>query len=155
MSVIDELKAKQAQINGLLRLLEDPASAQFIDPAKVAAFIGPDKSPLCKSVLLPEPSAASKPQRTRRVVANRGVRASILRLLLTGPCSMRAISDVIGAKYDRRAITRTLWQLVEEGLAKQDQDGYAILPAAIQQAQFLLNNPNLKTIAHKALLKNA
>ncbi len=141
MGIVDELKAKQAEIGSLLRLLEDPAAAKFIDQSKVSGYLGGSS---CSNGAVSAPAAPAAnhvPQSEKRKVKNRGVRSSILRLLLTGPCSMRAINDVIGGKYDRRAITRTLWTLVEEGLARQEQDGYVILPAAIEQAQFLLAHP--------------
>lgn len=137
VTLIEKLKAQQAEIGAALRALEDPALRKFLDESKVAAAAG---------MVAEQPAAAvvAQPQKKQRVMKNRGVRAALLRLLLTGACSTASLSEVAAAKFTRKAITRTLWTMVEEGDATVDASGtYRLTDKGTAEAQYFMAHPEM------------
>ena len=134
-------------------------SAELVQPVKTVVNTAPNPSQD-----RPSPPVKKRENKTGRVLTHRGLRANVLRYLITGEATTVTVADILAVPYNK--VKAVMINLVHEGFATKEirsvgaagnvrkYEVFILTNIGRSEAQWYVDNPDLM-IRNKQAVNNA
>ena len=144
-------------VNERITIVQLPAS----NPVVSAEFVQPAKPVVNTNI---NPTVKKRENKTGRVLTHRGLRANVLRYLVTGEATASTVASILVAPYDK--VKTVMINLVHEGFATKEirsvgaagnvrkYEVFILTNIGRSEAQWYVDNPDLM-LRNKQAVNNA